>query len=125
MPLTPYNADLAWDFVEHWCGERNPEEGINDSLLCEREAIATALDNMGYLGFKGLMVRVDGRVVAMTFGDMVNEETVLIHVEKAFSEYRGLYSADQSGISQLLLAGRCLCQPRRGPWALKGCVMQR
>lgn len=46
---------------------------------------------MGYLGFKGLMVRVDGRVVAMTFGDMVNEETVLIHVEKAFSEYRGLY----------------------------------
>ena len=91
VPLTPYNADLAWDFVEHWCGERNREEGINDSLLCEREAIADALDNMGYLGFKGLMVRVDGRVVAMTFGDMVNEETVLIHVEKAFSEYRGLY----------------------------------
>lgn len=90
VPLTPYNADLAWDFVEHWCGERNREEGINDSLICEREAIADALDNMGYLGFKGLMIRVDGRIVAMSFGDMVNDETLLVHVEKAFSD-RGLY----------------------------------
>ena len=91
VPLTPYNTELAWDFVEHWCGERNREEGINDSLLCEREAIADALMNMTALGFKGLMIRVDGRIVAMTFGDMVNRDTVLIHVEKAFAEYRGLY----------------------------------
>lgn len=91
VPLTPYNAPQAWDFVEHWCGERNREEGVSDSLLCEREAIADALMNMTALGFKGLMIRVDGRIVAMTFGDMVNNDTVLVHVEKAFAEYRGLY----------------------------------
>lgn len=24
VPLTPYNADLAWDFVEHWCRRAQP-----------------------------------------------------------------------------------------------------
>ncbi|MDO4281798.1 MAG: phosphatidylglycerol lysyltransferase domain-containing protein [Peptococcaceae bacterium] len=91
VPLTPDNTDIAWDFVEHWCGQRNCEEGVSDSLLCEREAILDALTNMQELRFKGLMISVDGRIVALTFGEMVNHDTVVVHVEKAFSNYRGLY----------------------------------
>ena len=83
VPLSEENINLAWDFVEHWCGQRN--------LLCERQAICDALFKFSDLDFKGLMIRVDGRIVALTFGEMVNNDTVVVHVEKAFPDYRGLY----------------------------------
>ncbi len=91
VPLTADNINLAWDFVEHWCGQRNCETGVDDSLLCERQAICDALAQFAELDYKGLMISVDGRIVALTFGEMVNKDTVVVHVEKAFSEYRGLY----------------------------------
>ena len=92
VPLTSDNINIAWDFVERWCGQRNEEASVNDSLLCEREAIADALSNMDVLGIKGLMIRVDNQIVALTFGEMVNHDTVVVHVEKAFPDYRGLYA---------------------------------
>lgn len=91
VELTDENVDEAWDFIEHWCGQRNCTDYVDDSLLCEREAICDALYNKDVLGYKGIMVRVDGRIVALTFGEMVNHDTVVIHVEKAFPEFRGLY----------------------------------
>ena len=91
VPLTDDNVDDAWDFIEHWCGQRNCKENVDDSLLCEREAICDALYNRKELGYEGIMIRVDGQIVALTFGEMVNHDTVVIHVEKAFPEYRGLY----------------------------------
>ena len=91
VPLSEENINLAWDFVEHWCGQRNCETGVDDSLLCERQAICDALFKFSDLDFKGLMIRVDGRIVALTFGEMVNNDTVVVHVEKAFPDYRGLY----------------------------------
>lgn len=91
VPLTTDNLDTAWDFVEHWCGERNCSVDINDSLLCERQAISEALESFEALNYKGLMVCVDGRVVAFTMGEMINHDTVVVHIEKAFPNYRGLY----------------------------------
>lgn len=92
VPLTSDNVSEAWDFVERWCGERNCALSINDSLLCERQAISDALEQFDVLGYKGLMVRIDGRIVALTLGEMVNRDTVVIHIEKAFAGYRGLYT---------------------------------
>lgn len=91
LPLTPFNVDRALDYLERWMGERYREGRLENSLLCEREAIYDALYNMEVLDFKGSMLRADNRIIAMTFGEMVNEDTVVIHIEKAYSEYRGLY----------------------------------
>lgn len=91
VELNEENAEKAWDFVERWCGQRNCNFEIDDSILCEREAICDALVYMKDLDYKGMMIEIDGRVVALTFGEMVNDDTVVIHVEKAFPEYRGLY----------------------------------
>lgn len=91
MPLTPFNVDRALDYEERWMGMRYREGRLDDSLLCEREAIYDALYNMETLDFKGSMIQADNKIVAMAFAEMVNEDTVVIHIEKAYSEYRGLY----------------------------------
>lgn len=91
MPLTPFNVDRALDYEERWMGQRYREGRLDDSLLCEREAIYDALYNMETLDFKGSMIQADNKIVAMTFAEMVNEDTVVIHIEKAYPEYRGLY----------------------------------
>lgn len=92
-PLSKDNAAEAWDFVERWCGERNCAGDIDSSLLCERQAIYDALFAFEDLDYQGLLIRIDGKVVAFTMGEMVNDKTLVIHIEKAFGDYRGLYPA--------------------------------
>lgn len=91
-PVTPGDVPDILDFLEHWYGQQNALDQMDDGLLCEREAIYDALINMERLDFIGGLIRIDGRVVAFTFGERVKEDTVVIHIEKAFADYRGLYA---------------------------------
>ena len=36
---------------------------------------------------------LDGKVIAFTFGEKLNSDTAVIHVEKADSNFRGIYAA--------------------------------
>lgn len=89
--MTLEKAPEALDFLERWYGRRYLEGTLDDGLLAEREATYCALTNAGELDFKGGMIRLNGKIVAFTMGEKVNEDTVVIHVEKAFPEFRGLY----------------------------------
>lgn len=91
--ITDKNIAEVHQFVEYWCGQRNCDKMLDDSLLCEREAIHDALEAKESLDFTGGLIRIDGNVVAFTLGEMINADTVVIHVEKAFQEFRGLYPA--------------------------------
>ena len=42
---------------------------------------------------RGSAIRLDGRIVAFTFGEQLNEDTVVVHVEKADPNIRGAYPA--------------------------------
>jgi hypothetical protein len=89
--MTEATAYEALDFLERWYGKRYLEDSLDDGLLAEREAVYNALTNSKDLDFKGGFIRVGGKIVAFTMGEKVNEDTVVIHIEKAFPEYRGLY----------------------------------
>ena len=91
--LTKENVPEVLDFLEYWYGEQNKSGNLLDSLLCEREAVYDALMAIDELAYVGGFIRIDGRIVALTMGEKVNEDTVVIHIEKAFAEYRGLYAA--------------------------------
>lgn len=91
--LTAENVSEALDFVERWCGERNCTGDLDSSLLCERQAIHDALYAFDDLDFQGMLLRIDGKVVAFTMGEMINHDTLVVHIEKAFPQYRGLYPA--------------------------------
>ena len=52
-----------------------------------------ALNNYKALDLDGGLLRVDGNVVAFTIGERTSSDTLLVHIEKALTEYRGAYQA--------------------------------
>ncbi len=74
-----------------WCLMRACTE--DESLEAEQNAIYEALNNFEKLGFRGGLLCVDDKCAAYTFGEMLNERTLVIHIEKAHMEYEGSYQA--------------------------------
>ncbi|MFX1503807.1 MAG: phosphatidylglycerol lysyltransferase domain-containing protein, partial [Promethearchaeota archaeon] len=55
------------------------------------------------LKFKGALLCVNEKCAAYTFGEMLNSDTLVIHIEKAHMEYEGAYQA----INNLFLKNCC------------------
>ena len=89
-PITSANVAECIAFGEKWCERRIGED---PSLECEYCAIKEALNNLEVLELKGGLIRLNGEVQAFSFGEKVNDEMAVIHVEKAHPEIRGLYTA--------------------------------
>lgn len=92
------SKELSHDLVEQcilteeeWYEKRNLEQE-DKMLLFEKEAIIDALQNFDYFGLKGGTILINGKVEAFTFGEMLNSDTAVIHVEKGNPEIRGIYS---------------------------------
>ena len=110
--LNNYNYDfklITGDLVEkckelqlEWCIMRACTE--DESLEAEQEAIYEALDNFDTLGYSGGILCVEDKCAAYTFGEKLNDETFVIHIEKAHIEYEGAYQA----ISNLFLKNCCV-----------------
>jgi hypothetical protein len=99
---------LTGDLVEkckelqlEWCVIRACTE--DESLEAEQEAIYEALNNFSSLGFSGGLLCVDDKCAAYTFGEMLNDDTLVIHIEKAHMQYEGAYQA----INNLFLRSCC------------------
>ncbi len=76
--------------IEWW----DANEGrSSEDLMDEQKAIITALKHFTELDFKGGLICVDNKCVAYTLGEMLNKETLVIHIEKAHIEYEGSYQA--------------------------------
>ncbi len=76
--------------IEWW----DANEGrSSEDLMDEQKAIVTALKHFTELNFKGGLICVDNKCVAYTLGEMLNNETLVIHIEKAHIEYEGSYQA--------------------------------
>jgi len=99
--LETYNYDfhvLTKDLIDktkelqlEWCLQKGCYE--DESLNEEQKAINDALDNFKQLGFMGGILCVDNECVAYTFGEMLNSNTLVIHIEKAHTQYEGSYQA--------------------------------
>ena len=65
----------------------------DSSLLCEKYAIQEAFLSFEQLELRGGAIRFDGKIQAFSFGKKINDETAVLHVEKANHDVRGLYTA--------------------------------
>lgn len=81
----------AMEMTRQWCILNGCIH--NSSMKAESCAVRRALTHFAALGLEGGMLRVEGRPVAYTIGEPLNSDTYIIHVEKAFSEYKGVYQA--------------------------------
>lgn len=65
----------------------------------EESMVNRVLENFGELGLLGGVLRVENKIIAISLGEIVND-TMFIHIEKAFKEYSGAYET----INQLFAA---------------------
>jgi len=89
--LTENEVELCKKLQLEWCVLRECED--DEGLKEEELAIYDALDNFLALGFQGAIICIDDKCAAYTFGEMLNPETMVIHVEKAHMDYEGSYQA--------------------------------
>ena len=96
--ITPENLEEVREFLVRINGDKLEElpEEWRTILQLESQAIDVLL---GFVGTEELftgLIRVDGKVEAVSIGEYscpISKEAVLVHVEKANPEIRGLYQA--------------------------------
>lgn len=88
--LTERHMKACMELIEVWCGMRRCEEDMN--LLSEWEAIGEVLAHYQELNVHGGVILLNNKVEAFTIGELLNEKTAVIHIEKANPEFKGLHA---------------------------------
>jgi len=89
--LTEEWIEKSKELQLEWCVMRGCEE--DESLIEEQNAIHEALNHFSELNFEGGIICVENKCAAYTFGEMLNPNTLVIHIEKAHMDYEGSYQA--------------------------------
>jgi hypothetical protein len=89
-PLGEEHLSACLYLCARWCQVKRCECDL--SLLGEWEAITAALANYQALALQGGVILINDRVRAFSCGELLNQETAVIHLEKADPELRGLYA---------------------------------
>jgi len=90
-PITRENIAECTEMHRRWC---EAHDCFSDKeKRREAEAVGRGLTNFFGLGFTGGLIRVNGEIQAYTFGERLNRDTFVVHVEKAFTNYQGTYAA--------------------------------
>jgi hypothetical protein len=87
--LQEKHIDDCLTLQEKWCQMNRCEDDLD--LLSEDEAIREILIQYDALHVQGAVIIIEGRVRAFTVGEQLNDDTVVIHIEKADPDIPGLY----------------------------------
>lgn len=87
LPIKQKDCDAVISAYDRWAS-------LDDKYLeAEYSSISDVIKNIDFLGVKGAMIKVDGEIAAFTLGERLNDNTAVIHVEKADVSYDGAYAA--------------------------------
>lgn len=101
--ISYFQKNYDWSYEEiskaniHECIEMNERwfllnvDKNPDGIDAERNVLKLAFDNYDKFDYSGALLRVNGKVVAFTFGEELNSNTFVTHFEKAYSDIRGAY----------------------------------
>lgn len=73
-----------------WIAVNVTDEFKND-YQNEFKAVSVGFENYFELGFSGGLLRLNGKVIAYTFGEKISGDIFCTHFEKAYSSIRGVY----------------------------------
>ena len=76
--------------LDKWM-EVNMEEK-DPSLVYDDFATTQMLDHFEFFNLRGGLICVNNEIVAFTIGEPLTEDTIVVHVEKAFADIHGAYS---------------------------------
>lgn len=85
------NQGQVEEFLREWCEWKNCDG--EPFLAYEKEALQCAISHLQELGLSGLLIRVLGRVGAISVFEPLNDTTMVIHFEKGLPDCEGIYKA--------------------------------
>ena len=68
------------------------KEDKDPSLVYDDFATTIMLENFEYLNLKGGLICVDNEIAAFSIGEELTQDTIVVHVEKAFTAIHGAYN---------------------------------
>lgn len=89
--VTHDNIGMCKKMSDEWCRINGCKDG--GSLGSEHCAVKQAFDHFFELGMSGGFITLNRRVVAFSFGQKLCGDTFIVHIEKAFSDVEGAYTA--------------------------------
>jgi len=87
--ITPENLQECIEMADEWRRLNNCDDDPDKS----RELCVTfnSLSRMEELDLKGGLLRLDGKVIAISLGEECCEDTFVVHIEKAYADIQGAY----------------------------------
>ena len=93
LPINNDIITLCKITINGWYKKRLALTPDDPFIGAERDAIIEVLNNFEQLKLKGGALFLVNKVMAFTFGEQLNEDTAVIHVEKADPDVNGAYTA--------------------------------
>ena len=77
----------------HWCMANcmGEQDVIEYDKIDESKLVVYAIRHREQLGMIGGAIRADGRIIAITLGERLTEDTFVVHFEKAYADIQGAY----------------------------------
>ncbi len=91
-PIGENNILQAKQMIEKWYEDKLQENPEGDYHM-EQTALAKLFEHYRELGIEGLVLLNEGKVLAVTMGSKMSEDTFDVHFEKALSGVNGAYTA--------------------------------
>ncbi len=92
VEISPETVPECKRIFDEWC-RKNKECECEKPEECELWACSQLLDNWNRIGcLKGALIKVNGRFEAFTIGEMLNDDTAVIHIEKGNTDIHGIYA---------------------------------
>lgn len=93
LPITAEIIPQCREVLNNWYDKHRAANPDDEFMCYEQAAIHEIFDNFDDFKLKGGAILLGGKIVAFTFGEQLNSDTAVIHVEKADPEIRGAYTA--------------------------------
>lgn len=104
--LNQFKRKYNWDFQRidsdtlieclnldaEWCNIKDILKN-DQAIFNEERAIALVINNYRELGVVGGVIRIDGKIQAFAVGELLNNNMAVIHIEKANTDFEGIYAA--------------------------------
>ena len=87
--ISDENTQDCIGMVKKWCVQNGC--GEDESKAAEICVVINGLMNRKELNLIGGMIRIEGRIVALTMGERLSDDIFVIHFEKAFADVDGAY----------------------------------
>jgi hypothetical protein len=98
--ISKENIDYIKEFLTRWCIWKDCE---SDPLLeNEKKAVIYSIDNFFELNLNGIVIDINDEIEAISVYEKLNDETAVIHYEKASPDYDEIYKAINNESAKIL-----------------------